>query len=199
MKHKMSKTKLYKIWGSMKQRCLNMNDKGYKNYGGRGITVCDEWKNDFISFYQWSVNNGYQEGLTIDRINNNGNYEPSNCRWTDNFTQQSNTRKNVYLTIDGETKILSEWQRISKISPYAFYKRYNEGIRGKELLKPTRKSYKGKIIQKDLNGNVVKIWDSLKEIEIFFNVKGTLISDVCRKKGLHKTAYGYKWEHYKEH
>lgn len=198
MKHGLYKTKIYKVWKSMRQRCFNLNDKNYKNYGGRGITVCEDWNKNFISFYNWSIENGYIEGLTIDRINNNGNYEPNNCRWVDNFIQQTNTRKNIFLTINGETRTLSEWQRFSKISHYAFYKRYREGIRGEELIKPTRKSYRGKIVQKDLNDNIIKIWNSLKEIEKAFKVKGTLISDVCRKKGLHKTAYGYKWEHYKD-
>lgn len=80
VKHGKKNTRLYRIWLQMKNRCFNIRTNRYKDYGGRGITVCDEWKNDFTKFYDWSILNGYQENLTIDRINNDGNYEPSNCR-----------------------------------------------------------------------------------------------------------------------
>jgi hypothetical protein len=75
------KTKIYSIWGNMKDRCFNSKCKEYKNYGGRGIKVCDEWKNNFVAFYNWAMTHGYKEGLSIDRIDNDGNYEPSNCQW----------------------------------------------------------------------------------------------------------------------
>ena len=93
----------------MKQRCSNPNHKSYHNYGGRGIIVCDEWKNNYQAFYDWSMNNGYKEGLSIDRINNNGNYEPSNCRWTDKITQNNNTRQNKQFVIDGVSKTIHQW------------------------------------------------------------------------------------------
>ena len=91
-KHNMSSSKLYKVWGGMKTRCYNKNFIYYCNYGGRGIKVCDEWKNDFSKFYKWAINNGYKEGLTIDRINNDGNYEPNNCRWVTRAEQNRNKR-----------------------------------------------------------------------------------------------------------
>lgn len=91
-KHKMSNSKIYDVWASMKQRCYNKKNEKYKYYGERGITVCDEWKNDFKSFYDWAFENGYQEGLTIDRIDNYNGYFPNNCRWTNYYTQQSNKR-----------------------------------------------------------------------------------------------------------
>lgn len=90
--------------------------KGYQNYGGRGITVCDEWLHSFVSFKDWAFEHGYQEGLTIDRINNDGNYEPDNCRWVDYITQANNKRGCLYATIDGETKTLTEWCRVLNIS-----------------------------------------------------------------------------------
>lgn len=92
-KHNMSNSKLYKVWRGMKTRCYNPNFIYYCNYGGRGITICDEWKNDFSKFYEWAINNGYEEGLTIDRINNDGNYEPINCRWITRAEQNKNQRK----------------------------------------------------------------------------------------------------------
>lgn len=88
-----SKSKEYHILNNIKQRCFNKKSKSYINYGGRGISVCDEWKNDYISFVNWANKNGYKEGLSIDRIDNDGNYEPSNCRWVNRIIQSRNTRK----------------------------------------------------------------------------------------------------------
>ena len=91
--HGKSKTKLYYVYRAMLNRCYHEKDINYFNYGGRGITVHSDWVKKFSSFYDWALESGYKEGLTIDRINNDGNYEPSNCRWTDRFTQATNTRK----------------------------------------------------------------------------------------------------------
>lgn len=90
--HSLSHHRIHSIWRGIKTRTLNQKNKCYKNYGSRGITICDEWKNSFKSFYDWAMSNGYDDNLTIDRINNNGNYEPSNCRFTDSYTQAKNTR-----------------------------------------------------------------------------------------------------------
>ena len=109
--HNQRHTKLYEVWKTMKQRCFNPKNKGYKNYGGRGIKICDEWKNNYQAFYEWSMNNGYKEGLSIDRIDVNGNYEPSNCRWADRFTQNNNTRKNKPFIINGVSKTIHQWAR----------------------------------------------------------------------------------------
>lgn len=91
--HGLSNMKLYHVWLSMKDRCLNPRNKSYFYYGGRGIAVCEEWLESFLPFYEWSINHGYKEGLTIDRINNDGNYEPDNCRWTTWDVQSKNRRK----------------------------------------------------------------------------------------------------------
>ena len=110
--HNSSKTRLFRIWQHMKARCYNPNYKFYSYYGGRGITICDEWRNDFISFQQWSLSHGYTDELTLDRINTNGNYEPDNCRWVTRKIQQNNNRRNLNFTINGETKTLAQWCEI---------------------------------------------------------------------------------------
>ena len=113
--HGKSHTRLFNIWQYMKRRCYNPNYKYYNYYGGRGITICDEWKHDFESFYGWATANGYADGLTIDRINSNGNYEPSNCQWVTRLTQQNNLRSNHRYTINGETKTIAEWCRVYNV------------------------------------------------------------------------------------
>ena len=113
--YRLSYPRLHRIWSNMKFRCNNANDDRYEDYGGRGITVCQEWQESFEVFCKWALNNGYAENLTLDRIDVNGNYEPSNCRWITSFEQMSNMRKNVNLTYKGETKHLSEWCRILNV------------------------------------------------------------------------------------
>lgn len=108
-KHGEFGTRLYNIWGKMKHRCNNPNNKSYKNYGGRGITVCNEWAKDFRTFYNWAMANGYSEEMTIDRIDVNGNYEPSNCRWSTMKEQCNNKRNNLLITYKNETKTLEKW------------------------------------------------------------------------------------------
>lgn len=113
-KHSKCNSKLYYVYNGIKDRCYNSNKKGYKNYGGRGIVMCQEWLNDFMSFYNWAIENGYSEEskrgeYTIDRIDNNGNYEPSNCRWITIREQQKNKRNNRYITFNEETKTLTDW------------------------------------------------------------------------------------------
>lgn len=103
-------TRIYRIWDHMKQRCFNPKASYYKIYGGRGITVCEEWlgENGFENFLEWSVNNGYANNLSIDRINPDGNYEPSNCRWANSLTQANNKRTSRLITYKGETATIAQ-------------------------------------------------------------------------------------------
>lgn len=110
----MTNTPLYGLWKTMRKRCNCVNCQDYKNYGGRGIKVCEEW-NDFINFYEWSMNNGYQKGLSIDRIDANGDYEPSNCRWADSITQGRNKRNTVYMEYEGRLLPLQTVAELSGI------------------------------------------------------------------------------------
>lgn len=114
-KHGMKNTRLYRVWKHMKARCLNPNDKRYKDYGGRGIQICDDWKNDFASFYKWAVSNGYNNNLSIERIDVNGNYCPENCKWIKMAEQAWNKRNSYKLTLNGETHCISEWAQITGI------------------------------------------------------------------------------------
>lgn len=100
--HLLTKHPLYSRWGDMKRRCYNPNRDGYKNYGGKGIFVCDEWKNNFVAFYDWAQSSGFKEELILDRIDVNGNYEPSNCRWATQLTSDCNTSKTNYVDYKGE-------------------------------------------------------------------------------------------------
>lgn len=109
-KHGLSGTRVYKIWSNMKRRCSNQKEENFVRYGGRGITVCEEWKNDFMSFYNWAMENGYHDSLTLDRKDNNGNYEPGNCRWA-TVREQGNNRGefNINITYQGRTQTLMQW------------------------------------------------------------------------------------------
>lgn len=122
--HGLTKHPIYIAWHAMKKRCYNKKNKAFKNYGGRGISVCDDWKNNFISFYDWSIKNGWASGLNIDRFpNNNGNYGPINCRWATPTANQRNKRSNVFFTFNGATKTVAEWCEISGIGFKTFRNR----------------------------------------------------------------------------
>lgn len=112
-KHGLSGHPLYIKWLSIKNRCYIKSNLEYKNYGGRGISVCDEWVNDFKSFFDWSINNGYSKNLTIDRIDVNSNYSPANCRYIPMNEQFNNRTDSFFITIGMDKKTITEWSKIS--------------------------------------------------------------------------------------
>lgn len=116
-KHGLSYSRINKIYRCMKQRCYNKKTPSYKYYGGRGITICDKWKDNFTSFYNWAIKNGYKENLTIDRVDVNGNYCPENCRWATYSEQARNKRNNHLITFNGETHCIADWADILDV-PY---------------------------------------------------------------------------------
>lgn len=119
-------SKLYLVWQSMKYRCSNKNDKGYKHYGGRGIKLCKQW-HDYRAFKKWALAHGYREDLQIDRINNDGNYTPKNCQWVPHKQNMRNTRRTRWETIKGKTKSLAEWCEIYDVSYKTVHARLERG------------------------------------------------------------------------
>lgn len=126
-KHGKAKDPLYDICTQMIARCHNPNHASYFNYGARGITVCDEWRYDRSKFVDWANENGYRKGLSIDRINNDKGYSPDNCRWVDRTVQQNNTRRNHWITANGETHTISQWARIKGVNRGVIFRRLKRG------------------------------------------------------------------------
>lgn len=125
--HGMTRTRIYAIFCGMKSRCRNKNNHAYPRYGGRGITVCDEWLNDPQSFIDWALANGYSEKLSIDRINNDKGYSPENCKWSTNVEQSRNRKSNVLITINGDTRLATDWSKELNINQSAIKKRMMRG------------------------------------------------------------------------
>lgn len=123
VKHGESFTPLHNTWMHMKARCYNPNSKDYKRYGGRGISVCDSWVHNYNAFSAWSKANGYREGLTLDRIDNDKGYSPENCRWVNRKVQANNTRNCVFYMYNGETHTLAEWADLVKIPKTTLWNR----------------------------------------------------------------------------
>lgn len=131
--HNMTNTRLFNIWQNIRGRTKNPNNQDYKDYGGRGIKICPEWDNDFMNFYNWAIENDYSDNLSIDRIDVNGNYEPSNCRWATPIQQGRNKRNNLLITYKNETHCLSEWEEILGIDRRTLSNRFKRGV---DLCKP---------------------------------------------------------------
>lgn len=120
--------RLGKIWYDIQNRCYNEKCQAYKNYGARGIKVCDEWRSSYSAFENWAYSSGYSCDLTIDRINVNLGYSPNNCRWVTKSQQCNNRRNNVFLEYNGEKHSLAEWAKIMGMSTQAFWQRVNSNL-----------------------------------------------------------------------
>lgn len=126
-RHGMRYTRIYNIWKSMQQRCKNPNSINYKNYGAKGVLVCKEWSDNFEAFRDWAMANGYNDNLTIDRINVNGNYEPENCRWVSYKEQANNKSNNRLVEFKGEIHTLGEWSSITGVKLSTIWARLQRG------------------------------------------------------------------------
>jgi hypothetical protein len=141
--HGKSHTRLHRIWLGMRNRCYYKYQANYKDYGARGIAVCEEWRDSFEAFYAWAIANGYSENLSLDRINNDGNYEPSNCRWATRKEQSNNSRRNTFVEINGKVATITEWARISGVKQQTISYRYKKGVRGADLIKKPKSNADG--------------------------------------------------------
>lgn len=143
-KHGLFGKRIYGIYFGMVDRCHKPTDCNYPRYGARGITVCDEWRNDKMKFFEWSFANGYADNLSLDRIDNNKGYSPENCRWATRFEQCNNKSTNHYVTINGETHTISEWARITGILKSTLRERIIRGITGEDLLRTPKRKIGGR-------------------------------------------------------
>lgn len=132
-KYSSKNNRIYTIWRNMRQRCTNESKPDYHRYGGRGISICEEWS-DFEAFQKWSYANGYKDTLSIDRIDNNGNYTPDNCRWSDLYTQANNKRNNRKYLYEGKNYTANELGRMFNIKPSTFIRRMKLGWSIEEAL-----------------------------------------------------------------
>ena len=168
------KRRLKSIYYGMKQRCYNQNGINYKYYGGKGIFICDEWLNDFEKFYEWSLQNGYSDNLTIDRIDSNKEYSPDNCKWSTKKEQAYNRSMSVKLTLNGRIMYMTEWAEELEIDKKILSWRYNNGWSDEEILTRPRDYKESKL---SLNGKT----HSMSEWSRITGIKVATISDRMKK------------------
>lgn len=144
IKHGMTGTPIYRRWSHMKERCNRPSNIGYKDYGGRGITVCEEWQNDFVAFYEWSIANGYADNLQLDRRDNSKGYSPDNCRYVEPKVNYNNKRDNTIVNYNGVTRTAAEWSRKIGVSAETFLNRiYSDTYDISEVLIPAVNGHVG--------------------------------------------------------
>jgi len=170
------KSKLYGRWEGMKSRCDCVGSERYSGYGGRGIKVCKEWAEDFEVFYNWAMSSGYKKELTLDRIDVNGNYEPSNCRWATQKTQGNNRTNNKIITYNGISKTAAEWSDELGFGYHVLKNRLKRGWPLSEAMTTPlnapghkRDSIDHTRLKVNLNGKVVAVRDLAKSMNICFN------------------------------
>lgn len=146
--------RIYRIWRAMRFRCTNPTHQDYPSYGGRGIKVCEEWS-DFATFQSWAMAAGYTDDLTIDRIDNSGNYHPDNCRWVPMAVQNENKRRaksELLVERNGETKNLREWATETGIYYTTLHRRFMRGVRGEALFAPPVEAKRRTVKKRDDGG-----------------------------------------------
>lgn len=202
LEHGEGRTRLYRCWSGMKTRCRNPHQVRYEDYGGRGIDICDEWANSYLTFKEWAISNGYCEGKTIDRIDNEKGYFPENCRWATHKEQQRNKRNNRLVTLNGETKPLSEWSEITGIRHGVLWQRvfhlgwpiekaFTTPPYGNKDYKPRIERMKP-VHQYDKDGNILATFASIKDASETTGTNRNNISSVIH--GRRKKADGYYWK-----
>lgn len=191
-----SKGRLYTIWLGIKSRCNNKNNIGYYRYGGRGISICDSWDRFFINFAIWAIFNGYEDNLSIDRIDVDGNYCPENCRWADVLTQMNNTSRNYIINDD----TIGELARKYNINYRTLHNRITRGGMSIEEAITCKKAYRYKpVCQYDLNGIFIKEYPSARVAaqEIFGEYNETIrkrIVAVCYGKAKSTMGFIFKYK-----
>lgn len=195
--------RMYRIWQAAKSRCLNVNDISYKNYGLRGITICDEWKNSFAEFYKWSMGHGYDDKLTIDRIDCSGNYTPSNCRWVCYKTQNNNKRDNLNLVWRGEKVTVNDIHLMTGLNKSTIRSRLSNGWSLDKVIETPRlefgcttvknKSNSKMIWQLSVDGDKIRTFNSIREASECLKIDYSSIS-LCLRK-ISKTSGGFRWEY----
>jgi hypothetical protein len=191
--------RLYSIWINIKSRCNNKNNAGYYRYGKRGISICEEWNKSFINFAIWSIFNGYEDDLSIDRINVDGDYEPSNCRWADSFVQLNNTSRNHKIGDD----TIGEIARKNNINYRTLHNRITRGGMTIEEAISCKKAYKyKKIYQYSKEGLLIAEYESALQAAKILNPNGSVnstrthIQACCQ--GKRKTVLGYIFSYNKD-
>lgn len=196
-KHGLTKTKEFKIWNSMKQRCYNPKNERFASYGGRGIKVCESWVNSFSEFL--NDMGGKPANKSLDRINNDGNYEPSNCRWASPKEQQRNTRLNHVVIYEGNEVPLIEMAERFNLNYSTLSKRINRaGMSLEDALNPGRiitdnHKHMKKIIQMSKDGKVIKIHESVNHAASELKVDSSSLARAAR--GEYEFSKGYRWKY----
>lgn len=191
--HNADEKKLHSVWADMKRRCKNPSRENYPHYGGRGITVCPEWE-DFNNFYEWAIANGYSQGLSLDRIDNNGNYEPANCKWSTVKEQNDNRSCTVKFTYNGETRTLTEWSELYGLKYGLLYDRiFREGLSFEEAIhKPYEK--RERLIK--YNGKTQNLTEWSKELGLSYGLLKNRLNKLhwTVEKAFTTPAESYYWD-----
>ena len=185
--HGGSNTPLFCIWAQMIHRCNPSYADKFPNYSGRGIKVCPEWS-DFINFRKWSTENGYSKGLSIDRIDVNGDYSPENCRWATSRQQSRNTRRNRNITFNGKTQCVEDWAKEIGLSANSVLGRLNAGKPVEEILSPIKKSGPIPVRCVETGEEFQSATEAAKKFNLSGN--GAIFKSIRR----HRSIEGYNWE-----